>query len=523
MSTSFSFGNMQVDLNPITATTGRRDPDAPFRIIVLGDFTGRANRGLHDPISTTQPQSPLRVDCDTIDSVIAKLAPTLHLPAPGQNPDQSPSNIEIRFTQLEDFHPDQLYERLDLFKALRKTRRDLLDPATYPAAAAEVRDWACPPTQPSSDSTAAPNPANDSSSDSEGDVFGQLLGKPNTISAAAPSSHSTAQVESLLKQIVGPHIVQATDPQQDQLIAAVDTATSKLMRAILHHPDFQALESAWRSLDFLVRHLETDEQLRLFVFDITKQQLAIDLASTDDLHTTGLYRLLVEQAATVGSDPWAVVVGDFTFDATPQDAQVLGRIAKISAQARAPFIAAAHPHWLGCDSLIDHPSPTDWNFSIPPDATRSWNALRKLPEASYVGLTLPRFLLRLPFSQVTEPIDSFEFDEIPSNPTAASSYLWGNPAFICAYLLGQDYSQYSWGFTPGSDQDIEDLPAHTYKHDGESVMTPCAQAWLTQNAADKIIDTGLMPLLSIRNRDAVRLARFQSIANPPTNLSGGWG
>ena len=101
--------------------------------------------------------------------------------------------------------------------------------------------------------------------------------------------------------------------------------------------------------------------------------------------------------------------------------------------------------------------------------------------------------------------------------------LWGNSAFLCAYLLGEQFTQSGWGFTPGGGYDVGDLPTHTYKADGESCMTPCAEAWLTDRAADRILAAGYMPVLSIQGRDAVRVVRFQSLADPVKNLAGRWG
>lgn len=498
------------------AAAERPQPDAPFRILVMGDFSGRANRGLDGPPADPVPMA---IDCDNLDQVMARLGVALRVPVSKD----CEGVVEVRFEQMDDFHPDQVYHHAVLFQALKNTRQDLMNPATFETAAQEVRGWA----QGSDEATgsgglgAASGQVPWEAATATDNTFDELLGKPAALPDVKPQQRTSAPIAALLRHVVAPHVVH-TDPHREQLVNAVDEATSVQMRGILHHPDFQNLEAAWRALDFLVRHLETDDGLKVYLVDMTKAQLSADLASADSLESTAVYRLLYEQAAGApGGQPWAVVVGDYTFDATVHDAQTLARLAAVGAHAGSPFLAAASPHLLGCRSLVLTPAVSNWNEAIDPEAKAAWDALRQLRQATYVGLALPRFLLRLPYGAATDPIDSFAFEEIQGHPQHGD-YLWGNPAFVCAYLLGQDYSQEGWALTPGAGLDIEDLPAHTFKLEGESKMTPCAEAWLTDDSAQEIINRGLMPLMSIRGRDAVRLARFQSIADPVKNVAGRW-
>ncbi len=216
-----------------------------------------------------------------------------------------------------------------------------------------------------------------------------------------------------------------------------------------------------------------------------------------------------------------MVAGNYTFDATRTDAELLASIGSIARKARAPFVAAASPRLLGCDSLAATPDPEDWNASVEAQARRAWSALRQLPEAKYIGLALPRFLLRLPYGKKTEPIEEFDFEEIGESQTH-EAFLWGNPAFAVVYLIGQTFSECGWNFTSGTLQDIEGLPLYVTEEAGETVILPCAEAVLTLRAAEKILEGGLMPLLSFHDQDRVRLARLQSVADPPASLKGSW-
>ncbi|MBW1745110.1 MAG: type VI secretion system contractile sheath large subunit [Deltaproteobacteria bacterium] len=247
-----------------------------------------------------------------------------------------------------------------------------------------------------------------------------------------------------------------------------------------------------------------------------------DLGSKEDLRSTGIYKLLAEQTVeTFGGEPWAVLAGNYIFDNSREDAELLGCIAKIAKASGAPFITAANDKVLGCESLSKTPDPDDWQRLHGAEESQAWEALRKLPDAAYLGLALPRFLLRLPYGSDTDPAEQFEFEEMPANPDH-NYYLWGNPCFACVYLLAQAFTHHGWNLRPGIIQDIEGLPLYIYKEEGKSRVKPCAEVVLTERAAETILDKGLMPLLSFRNQDIIRLARFQSIADPLTCLVGRW-
>jgi type VI secretion system protein ImpC len=159
-------------------------------------------------------------------------------------------------------------------------------------------------------------------------------------------------------------------------------------------------------------------------------------------------------------------------------------------------------------------------WSGPADA-QAWQALRALPQAAWLGLAMPRVLLRLPYGQQTDPVERFAFEEMAS-PPAHESYLWGNSALLCALLLAQSFSEAGWEMRPGMHQHVEGLPLHVYKRDGESLAKPCAEALLTEPAVERMLDWGLIPVISPAGRDAVRVVRFQSLAAPPAALVGPW-
>jgi type VI secretion system protein ImpC len=196
-------------------------------------------------------------------------------------------------------------------------------------------------------------------------------------------------------------------------------------------------------------------------------------------------------------------------------------MAKVAAGAGAPFIAGASPRLLGCDSALDLPDWRRWKIQMSADAAASWQSLKSSPEARFVGLALPRFLLRLPYGKETEPAELFQFEEMP-DPAAHENYLWGNPAFACALLLAESFAEQGWELRPGTISEISGLPIYIHAVEGEPRTLPCAEVLLTQTAAEKMMEKGFMPLASLKDQPAVRLVRFQAIADPLSTLAGRW-
>jgi type VI secretion system protein ImpC len=325
-----------------------------------------------------------------------------------------------------------------------------------------------------------------------------------------------------MKEIVAPYVVAKSDPRQPELVASVDDTTSRLLRKILHHPDFQALEAAWRGLFFLVRRLETDSQLGVFLIDMSKDELAADLTSSDDPHATATFKLLVDPTVnTPGGKPWAVLALDATFEPTEADVEVLGRLATIARFAGAPVLAGASPHAAGCDSFAETPDPDDWQRPLSATEHEAWTALRCHHDAPYLGLALPRFLLRLPYGEKDSPIESLAFEELTADSTH-DEYLWGNPAFALAELLGRTFRASGWNLHPGRIDEIGGLPVPVRRFDGASEAKPCAEAILSHRAAETLLARGLIPVLSVQNRDAIQLGGFLSVAVGSKPLAGRW-
>ncbi len=479
----------------------------PFRIGVFGDFSGRTNHGAAESAASARP---IAIDRDNFDQVLRQLAPALEIAIEG-----SGSPVPLSFSSLDDFHPDSLFRRMPLFAKLRDLRNRLKNPHTFREAAAELTGATRTQT--------APRPNLEPASPAGGSLLDAMLRESEAPAARRqqdPGDIRAFDLQAFINDAVAGHLAPEKGPQQDQLLANVDAAIGDIMRRLLRHPAFKALETAWRALNFLTDRLETGVNLKIVLFDRSCQELRDDLNGATNLRATAFYRDVVTNAS---SEPWALLVGNFDFSAQPEDVDLLARIALTVHAAGAPFLTAAHPSVLGAglgsDSLTDMPDPRDWDADT--TATQFWNELRELPEASSLGMLMPRFLLRLPYGKETNPTEEFSFEEMPGVP-AHDNYLWGNPAIAGACLLGQTFSQDGWRMRPGAIREISGLPLHIYRHEGESTAQPCAEAWLTDRTAEFILERGVMPLVSARDGDRVLLVRFQSVASPPKALAGRW-
>ncbi len=408
------------------------DAMASFRILVLGDFG-----------ATAAPARAVLVDRDNLEQVMKRLDVRLELPGAGT----------LRFRELDDFHPDRLYQSLDLFKGLREMRANVDDvtfskPARQPDASKAAAEIATTP--------------------------GVSLLDEIVDAGAAVAARKRDPLQKYVEDVAAPYVVRL-DPKKGDRIAQVDAATADAMRALLHDRRFQAFEAAWRALDFLVRRSDA----RIRVLHLPKEKLAADLLPASDLRETVLYRSLKE-------DPADMIAADYSFGPANEDVEMLGRIGLLAASAKSPMIARADATLLGNGQEL-----------------AAWSELQKIPEARYIGLALPGFLLRLPYGKETSPTDSFQFEEAMPE-IKHSEYLWGNPAFACAYLVAED-----------SGLDIEDLPAHVYKKDGEATMKPCAEVLMTESEAELLMERGLIPLISMKDSDRVRVAGLRSIDGHP--------
>ena len=499
-------GRLEFDFGMAGGSKPQRVETSPFVMMVLGEFGGNAGNGANNDPAWLM-QVPIRnVDIDNIDQLWAVFEPRLEI-------DIESAMVELTPTDLDDFHPDHLFNTLPLFGELRKLRKRLLDPATSAEALAEVTSSA---PQQTTEAEAAPVDNTQDTPESGDQMFERLLGERRE--QAAPAAASETRLDSLLQRVVGPHIVYELDPHVDTAVDAVDRAITGTMRSILHHPDFQALEGAWRSLYNLLQESEFGEELQLKVCNVSKDELLAGLpVSAESMPDSGLYQLLVGRFRRAADDDgFSLLLCNYSFGGDVNDIALLATLGSLAELQGAAVIAAAESELIGAHSLVLQPAANEWSKAENP----FWNQLRQSPVAERIGLALPRVLGRLPYGHTTDEIDSFDFEELDDNEH--ENFLWINPTLACGRLLAQSFTEHGWNMSPDNNTDIGDLPAFTFEEDGEKKMLPCAELLLPERSAEAILGLGLMPIVSFRNRDMARLLRFQSIAQPLAALAGPW-
>ena len=472
-------GRMQFDFQlPRSDAAPPRRPDRPLRLLLLGDFSGRP--AAERPALATRPT--VRVDADTLDDAMRRLQPRLSLPLGTVAPQQ-----------LDDLHPDRLWQQLDGFQALRQLRQRLLDPARFAQAAAELGAAAGSPSGPGSAPAAA-----------GGDLLAGLLGgRPAAVTATTP--RPATGIDAFVRAIVAPHVVSDIAPQQATLLAAVDAATAAEMRALLHHPAWQAMEARWRGVQWLVSGLELDEQLQLHLFDVGRDELLADIVGAQgQLAQTGLHRALADRWRNQpGGEGWSLIAGLLQFGGSDIDIGMLAALGLVASRAGGPFVAAGDPALAAGDAA----------------AQAGWQALRASEAAPWIGLAAPRLLLRQPYGKGSDPLESFDFEEFAGSPDH-EQFLWGPSSLAVAMLIGRAFSARGWDFEPGDEREIGDLPAYTVRRDGEAELQACAEHYLGEQGGLALLNAGLMPVLSHRHRNAVTVMRLQSIAEPAQSLAG---
>jgi len=502
-------------VSTLEKTSEQMQIDETLRIALLGDWSGRASRGLQATGQELANWQPRLVDRDNLEEMIAKLGAGLRLTV-------SPATttpISLNFQSLDDFHPDQIFERTEHFQVLHDLRVKLTNAKTFPDAAEEVRSLLGieSPVETSVEKSQPVKPASNSSLLDQvleqGDVRAPL-DKTSTNAGLSPD------IRDFVQEAVRPYVV-FENAEQDSLVASVDRAITDQMRLVLHHPDFQALESAWRALHLLATRLETGPELKLYLLDISRNEL--NAALSGNLKDTGIYKLLVENSIkTFGGERWGLLSGNYTFTRNIEDATVLAALADIAKDANAAFVGAASSELIGSTSFATQKDPDDWRDAVDEETEKAWSELRSSSSSKHLALSLPRFLVRLPYGDETDPTEQFNFEELTEPSREHDSYLWANSSFAVSFLIAKSFLRSGWDLQLGDEQEVDGLPLHIYEQDGQSEIKPCAEVLMTVAGAQKIIDRGLIPLITMKNTDAVRVGMFQSIASPPSRLLGPW-
>lgn len=304
------------------------------------------------------------------------------------------------------------------------------------------------------------------------------------------------------------------------IIAEIDKKLTEQINLIIHHEDFQQLESAWRGLHYLVNNTETDEMLKIRVLNISKKDLSKTLRKFKGTawdQSPIFKKIYEEEFGQFGGEPYGTLVADYYFDHSPPDVELMGELAKIAAAAHAPLITAPKPTLFQMDSWSELANPRDLTKIFQTPEYAAWRSLRESEDSKYVGLAMPRFLGRLPYGAKTSPVEEFDFEE-DTEGAASEKYSWVNAAYGMAVNINRSFKEYGWcsrirGIESGGA--VQNLPSHTFPTDDGGVDQKCpTEIAISDRREAELAKNGMMPLVHRKNSDIAAFIGAQSLHKP---------
>jgi len=302
----------------------------------------------------------------------------------------------------------------------------------------------------------------------------------------------------------------------DRMIAEIDSKLSRQVDAILHHPDFQQLESAWRGLKLLVARTDFRENIRIELINASRDDLLDDFEDSPELVQSGLYKhVYTAEYGQFGGQPVGAMIANYQFGPGTRDIRLLQQVAGVAAMAHAPFIAAAGPAFFGLESFHGLPDLKDMQDHFEGPLFSKWQGFRESEDARYVGLTLPRFLLRTPYDPEDNPVRSFAYRETVSD--SHEDYLWGNAAFAFASRLTDSFARYRWCpniIGPQSGGAVDDLPLHHFSSMGEIETKIPTEVLVSDRREYELAEAGFIALTMRKGSDNAAFFSANSAQKP---------
>ncbi len=356
----------------------------------------------------------------------------------------------------------------------------------------------------------------------EGSDFSALLNKEFRPKSDQAKTAVETAVRTLAEQALANTALISDDALRSiqGIIAEIDKKLTEQVNQILHHPDFQQLESAWRGLHYLVNNTETDEMLKIRVMNISKKEMSKTLRKFKGTawdQSPIFKKVYEEEFGQLGGQPYGTLVADYYFDHSPPDVELLGEMSKIAAGAHAPLITGANPALFQMDSWSELANPRDLTKIFQTPEYAAWTSLRESEDSKYIGLAMPRFLGRLPYGSKTDPVEAFAFEE-DTDGSDHSKYGWVNAAYGMAVNINRSFKEYGWcsrirGVESGGA--VQNLPSHTFPTDDGGIDQKCpTEIAISDRREAELAKNGMMPLIHRKNTDVAAFIGAQSLHKP---------
>jgi type VI secretion system protein ImpC len=349
-----------------------------------------------------------------------------------------------------------------------------------------------------------------------------LLGKTFKPSSDSVKESINKAVHSLAEQALKEATIVSTDTITaiEGIISSIDKKLEEQLNHVIHHEDFRELEGRWRGLDYLVNNTETSESQKIRVLNISKKEIGklfLKYKGTAWDQNPVFKKLYEEEYGSAGGEPYGCLVGDYYFSHNPQDIEWLQGMSQIAAAAHIPFIAGCDPKLLNMDSWQELSNPRDLSKIFQTAEYAQWKSLRATEDSKYIGLGMPRYLSRIPYSNEKNPINTFSFDE-EIKGSDHNNFVWSNSAYAMALNINQAFTQYGWctqirGVESGGM--VSNLPCYTFSTDDGGVDMKCpTEISITDRREAELAKCGLMPLIHWKNTDYAVFISAQSLNEP---------
>ena len=352
--------------------------------------------------------------------------------------------------------------------------------------------------------------------------FQDLLNKEFKPKSDRSREAGEGAVRTLAEQLLKDTVVISDDVMStiQALIAEIDAKMTEQINHILHHEDFQKMEGAWRGLNYLVSNTESDEMLKIRVQNISKKELGKELKKYKGTawDQSPIFKQIYEQEyGQFGGEPYGCLVGDFYFDHSPPDVELLSNMAQISAASHCPFISAADSSVMQMDSWQELSNPRDLTKIFQTPEYAAWRSLRESEDSRYLCMTMPRTLSRLPYGSKTDPVDEFDFEE-DTNGADHSKFSWQNSAYAMAVNINRSFKEYGWcsrirGIESGGA--VQELPVYSFPTDDGGADMKCpTEIAISDRREAELAKNGFMPLIHKKNSDMAAFIGAQSLQKP---------
>jgi len=356
----------------------------------------------------------------------------------------------------------------------------------------------------------------------EADDFASLLKQSFKPRSERAASEVESAVQTLVTQALEDQAVVKGDVLDtiEEMIARLDEKLSAQMNEILHAPEFQQLESAWRGLHYLVYNSETDATLKIRVINVGKSEIYRNLKLYPGARwdQSPLFKKVYEQEfGQLGGEPYGCLVADYAFSHSPVDVQLLRDLSKVASAAHAPLITGADPNLLGMDSWTELMNPRDIGKLMDTPDYAAWKGLRDSVDSRYVALCMPRVLSRIPYGAKSEPVEEFAFEE-DTDGHKGEKYSWMNAAYAMAANINRAYKEYGWtvrirGVQSGGE--VINLPTHTFPTDDGGVDLKCpTEIAITDRREAELSKAGIISIVHRKNSDKAAFIGAQSVYKP---------